>query len=496
MLRGWFLWLVAAGVITGAPVGLANERPARPNIVWIIVDDMSANFGCYGEKLIATPNVDRLAREGTRFANAFVTAPVCSPCRSALITGCYQTTIGAHHHRSGRGVEKIHLPPGVVPVPVLFQHAGYYTCISGPLGNGKPAPGKTDYNFEWDAKMYDGVDWSARKAGQPFFAQVQLHGGKHRGNGAARGDAWEQKVRRELGAATVPAEVTLPPYYPRDPVLLEDWARYLDAVCYTDKEVGDVLARLEREGILDETVVCFMTDHGISHARGKQFLYDEGMRVPLLWRGPGIAKGKVRDDLVEHIDLAATSLALAGIAVPTGMQGRDVLTADYRPREAVFAARDRCDETVDHIRAVRTSQHKYLRNYLPRRPHLQPNRYKDGKDIVQRLRQMHAAGELNELQERLLFAAERPAEELYDLATDPHETHNLAGDPANAKTLERMRKLLMGWEQQTGDRGREPESPAMYDSDMAVYRGRGRGPAAGELDANIELMKRWAQEGR
>src|SRR4051812_6794940 len=106
---------------------------ARPNILWFVVDDMSANFSCYGEKLIETPHVDRLAREGTRFSHAFVTAPVCSPCRSALITGMYQTTIGAHHHRSGRGVEKIHLPDGVIPVPVLFQQAGYYTCIGSGL---------------------------------------------------------------------------------------------------------------------------------------------------------------------------------------------------------------------------------------------------------------------------------------------------------------------------------------------------------------------------
>ncbi len=365
---------------------------------------MSANFGCYGERLIETPVVDRLAREGTRFAKAFVTAPVCSPCRSALITGCYQTTIGAHHHRSGRGVEKIHLPADVTPLPVLFQQAGYYTCISGPLGEKKVTGDKTDYNFEWDRKMYDGADWSGRQAGQPFFMQVQLHGGKYRGNGATRGDAWEQRVRRELGEPTRSADVTLPIYYPRDPVLLEDWARYLDTVRYTDKEVGDVLGRLVEEGILDQTVVCFMTDHGISHARGKQFLYDEGLHVPLLLRGPGVAAGKVREDLVEHIDLAATSLALAGIAIPTWMQAQNLLADDYRPRAEVFAARDRCDETVDHLRSVRTERYKYIRNYLAGRPHLQPNRYKDGKQIVARLRELHAAGELDALQEELLFA--------------------------------------------------------------------------------------------
>ena len=460
---------------------------------------MSANFSCYGETAIETPHVDRLAREGLRFTRAFVTAPVCSPCRSALITGCYQTTIGAHHHRSGRGVEKIHLPADVEPVPALFQRAGYYTCIGGPLeGDKKPRPGKTDYNFEWDGAIYDGSDWSDRREGQPFFMQVELHGGKYRGAKPEQYDAWAKRVFRELGSNVSPDAVVLPPYYPRDPVLIEDWARYLDSVRYTDKEVGDVIARLEREGILDETVVFFMTDHGISHARGKQFLYDEGIHVPFVIRGPGIAAGRVRDDLVEHIDMTATSLALAGIEVPKWMQGRDLLAADYQAREAVFAARDRCDETVDHIRSVRTKRYKYIRNYLDQRPLLQPNAYKDGKAIIQRLRALHAAGSLNDLEERLLFSPTRPPEELYDLADDPHELVNLADNPAYRSTLAELRGRLARWEEETGDVGRQGEPAAMYDSDMAVYLGgrRKRGNQPSETERNIELMKRWAAEGK
>ena len=237
-----------------------------PNVVWFVVDDMSANFSCYGEKLIQTPNVDRLAREGVRFSRAFTTAPVCSPSRSAMITGMYQTSIGAHHHRSGRGELKIQLPDGVVPVPLLFKQAGYYTGIGGPLVKGGTQLGKTDYNFEWDRAIYDGNDWAGRKAGQPFFMQVQLHGGKYRHN-----KNWKQRALSELGSLTKPEDVTLPPYYPRDPVLLDDWAQYLDTVRYTDKEVGEVIARLEREGILDQTIIIFMTDHGISHARESSF---------------------------------------------------------------------------------------------------------------------------------------------------------------------------------------------------------------------------------
>ena len=314
---------LSAGVVSG----LAAEGPVtRPNILWFVVDDMSDHFSCYGERLIETPHVDRLAREGTRFANAFVTAPVCSPCRSALITGMYQSSIGAHHHRSGRGTEKIRLPEGIVPLPVLFQSAGYFTCIGSGLPDDAKATesggkrvqglGKTDYNFEYDETMYDAADWAGRRPGQPFFMQVQLAGGKLRGGTDEAARRLQQSAAKEFGAATDPEAVVLPPYYPRDPVILRDWAAYLDAVRLTDRHVGLVLDRLEREGLLEGTVIIFMTDHGISHARGKQFLYDEGTRIPFIVRGPGVAKGRVRTDLIEHIDMAATSLAAAGIAIP------------------------------------------------------------------------------------------------------------------------------------------------------------------------------------
>jgi arylsulfatase A-like enzyme len=475
-------------------LGTQFAQADRPNIVWIIVDDMSANFSCYGEKTITTPNVDQLASNGTRFSKAFVTAPVCSPCRSAMITGCYQTTIGAHHHRSGRGDLKIELPKSVVPVPVLFQKAGYYTCIGGFGATGKKL-GKTDYNFEWDPQMYDGNDWSARKSGQPFFMQVQLHGGKHRGQ--APNAAWQAKARRELGSNTKLADVKLPPYYPPDPVILQDWADYLDACRFTDKEVGNVMARLKRENLLDNTVVFFMTDHGISHARGKQFLYDEGTHVPFVVQGPGIPKGKVRDDLIEHIDLAATSLALAGIPKPQSMQGRDVFAGEYVIRDTVFAARDRCDETIEHMRSVRTTRYKYIRNYLPDRPHLQPCRYKDEKAIIQKLRELHASKSLNSLTELLLFADKRPSEELYDLPADRFEVNNLVADPAHQSTLKTLRKQLNDWEASTNDKGRNPEPMTMYDSDMREYL---KAPAAkdvkAELQRNIDLNKKWASENQ
>ena len=477
---------------------LTPSAPAadRPNILWIVVDDMSADFGCYGSSAVPTPHVDRLAAEGTRFAHAFVTAPVCSPCRSAMITGMYQTTIGAHHHRSGRGEEKIRLPAGVRPVPAIFHEAGWYTCIGdglpGPAVNARGRPqglGKTDYNFEWDAALYDGEDWAERKPDQPFFMQVQLPGGKLR-DGKAGVERVRQQATEAFGAATDPETVSLPPYLPRDAVLLADRAAYLDAVRLTDAHVGRVIDRLETEGILDETLVIFMTDHGISHVRAKQFLYDEGTHVPFIVRGPGIPRGEVREDLIEHIDMPAISLATAGLPIPPAMQGRDVFAQDYVAREAVFAARDRCDETVDRIRSVRTPDWLYIRNFHPGRPLLQPNAYKDAKPTLIALRALHEAGRLDPATERLLFAPTRPPEELYRWREDRWQLENLATDPARADTLAALRGRLDRWMAESADQGPEPD--AMYESDMKVYVGEGRP----EVEANIATMKRWAAEGK
>jgi arylsulfatase A-like enzyme len=498
-----FTWLVAAVVAiltvtdrrasaSEAAAGGANA-PGRPNVVWIVVEDMSAHFSCYGERTIQTPNVDRLAAEGVKFEQAFVTGPICSISRSALITGMYQTSIGAHHHRSGRGKTKIHLPQGVTPLPRLFKDAGYHTSnvtiadFTREGGGVKIA--KTDYNFEWDESMFDKTHWSTRERGRPFFAQVQLHGGKLRGQG--NGDRWPARVERTLGSRTPASAVKLPPYLPDDPVIREDWAQYLDAVRFTDWEVGQVLDRLKQAGELDNTCVFFLTDHGISHVRNKQFLYDGGMHVPLVVRGPKFKPGTVRRDLVEQIDLAATSLALAGIPKPAAMQARDLLADDYQPRRYVFSARDRADETVDRMRAVRSERHKYIRNFYPNRPYLQPNAYKDGKPIVQAMRRLHKEGKLTP-EQALIMRETRPSEELYDLQDDPYELKNLADDPTHQDVLKEMRRELDDWMARTDDHGRNPEKAEMYDSDMAEYLGKDKPLVQG----NIELMRKWAAEGK
>lgn len=431
----------------------APTSAAQPNILWILSDDMSLEMGCYGDPLVKTPNLDRLASQGIRFTNAHTTGPVCSASRSAMITGMYQTTIGAQHHRSHRS-DGYKLPDGVVPVTDLFRKAGYFTVnVKGPNGMGN---GKTDFNFNVDHPVYDGKDWSERKKDQPFFAMMNF-------TEPHRGPAWPQ-ARKQLPANELvdPAKVKLPPYYPDTAIARNDWANYLDAIHNLDRKIGLVLKRLDDEGIADNTVIFFFGDNGRCHVRDKQWLYDNGTHVPLLVRWPGHLKaGEVRDDLLVGIDFTATSLKLAGIDPPVNMQGHVFLgDSAAPPRPFIVTARDRCDETEDRIRCVRTKEFSYIRNFFPDRPYTQPNAYKERQyPVLQELKDLHKAGKLTPAQE-LFMAPHRPAEELYDLKADPHEIHNLANDPKYEARRKEMAAILDNWIKETHDQGETPEAPS------------------------------------
>ena len=484
-------------LVTTSFLGCTGEKKTeekRPNILWIIAEDQSSHYGYQGERLVKTPNVDRLASEGVVFKNAYTSAPVCSASRSALITGMYQTSIGVQNHRSSRGKENLYLPDGIKTIPELFKGEGYYTCSSTERTDRK---GKEDYNFDYSYEaLYNGTDWTKRANGQPFFAQVHLRGGKLRNV-----PQWYEEVVKGLNSSlhVKAKDVTLPPYYPEDPAFRNDWAEYLNSIQYTDKEVGDVINRLEKENLLENTVIFFTTDHGISQARGKQFLYDEGTKIPFIVWAPEKFKPSVREDLINHIDMAATSLQLAGIVIPGYMEARPLFCDNFIPRDFIACARDRCDETVDHIRSIRNGNFKYIRNYLPGRPYLQPCAYKDSKPWMPTLRKLNEHGKLNDYQ-KLVTSQTRPEEELYYLLLDPFEISNLASDVKYSETLTEMRKILDQWIIKTGDKGKLPEPEAMYDSDMKVYINEilktGDKEQAAIIENNISLMKRWAKEGK
>ncbi len=419
----------------------AAGESERPNILWLIAEDFCPELGCYGTALVKTPNIDKLAAEGARFTNAFTTAPVCSASRSGFMTSMYQTSIGAHQHRTA---DKKPLPPGVKMITDYFRAAGYFTSNCGG-GNWKRS-GKTDFNFI-ASKPFDGADWRQRKAGQPFYAQVNF-------------SETHRNFKQDAANPIDPDKVKLPPYYPDHPIARQDWANYLECAQVLDRKVGEVLKRLKEDRLVDNTIVFFFGDHGRAHVRGKQFLYEGGIHVPLIIRWPGhIKPGTVVDDLVSAIDFGPTSLNLVGIKPPGSMQGRVFLGDNAKKREYIVAARDRCDETYDRIRCVRTKRFKYIRNFFPNLPYTQPNLYKKRQYPVLTLMEvLYAQGKLTPEQSRFM-ASSRPAEELYDLLNDPHELHNLAEDARFQTVLKELRATLNTWIEETGDQAEIPEDP-------------------------------------
>ena len=453
MKRRSFLSLAGA-CAWGLVRPMKSQAATRPNILWLISEDTSPDLACYGNTLVQTPHLDRLAAEGTRFDAAFATCPVCSPARSAFMTGMYQTSIGAHNHRSHRE-DGYGLPEPVKVISEYFREAGYF--VSNGKGTQPERPGKTDWNFTPANQAFDGTDWRQRKPGQPFLAQYNF-------------SLTHRTFKRDPERPIDPTQVELPPYYPDTPLLRRDWANYLESLQVLDSQIGAMLKRLEDDGLADNTIVVYHGDHGRPHLRGKQWLYEGGIRVPMVVRHPdGKGAGTVSTDLVSLIDLAPSMMAWAGIAAPKHLQGQPLGAA---PREYLVCARDRCDETVDRIRCARDHRFKYIRNYFPDRPYMQFNAYKkDHYPAWSVLEQWQQEGKLTDAQKPFMSAT-RPAEELYDLQADPHEVRNLASDPEYGPVRVKMAAMLENWEARTGDRGATPEPKAITDFWMEEALGR------------------------
>jgi arylsulfatase A-like enzyme len=365
----------------------------------------------------------------------------------------YQTSFGAHNHRSHRD-DGYELPTGVHVITEYFREAGYFTANLEAAGDKRWGTGKNDFNFHVE-KPFDGTHWSQRKPGQPFYAQVSFSEPKP-GDWATHSTILKPEDRID------PSLVTLPPYWPDQPEVREALAHYLEAIGRLDRRVGFILDQLEQDGLANNTIVFFFADHGRAMVRCKQWLYEGGIHIPLIVRFPRFLNaGTVSDELISAIDFSATTLKLAGIEPPEEIQGRVFLGSDRDPvREWVFAARDRCDETVDRIRCVRTQRFKYIRNFMPERPYTQLNRYVEERFAAMSvLRRLHAIGQLTP-EQQLFMAACRPEEELYDLHSDPHEIKNLASSAEHKATLERLSSILDNWIRDTGDQGGIPENPS------------------------------------
>jgi len=424
----------------------------RPNILWISFEDTNPYYGCYGDAVARTPNLDALAAGGCRWTRCFSTAGVCAPARSAVITGVYPISAGTHHMRT------THTNPATpeLPTPYSAVVPHYVKCFSEYLraaGYYCTNNVKTDYQFEppvtaWDELSTD-AHWRNRPdPQQPFFSVFNLDRTHESG-------MWPEKCPE---IAFDPADMTLPPYFPDTPKVREAMARMYTNIEAMDARMGELLAQLEADGLASNTIVFHWSDHG-PLPRGKRWPYDSGIRMPMIVRWPGaIEPGTVREELVSTIDLGPTVLSAVGMPVPRHMQGQAFLgEGARREREYVYASRDRYDESYDMVRAVRDRRFKYTRNYRPDLPYLLWIPYRNRHPIVQEMWRLYLAGEL-EGPQLLMFRESRPPEELYDTEADPYEIRNLAGDDDYAADLERLREALDAWLDEVGDMGRVSEA--------------------------------------
>lgn len=405
----------------------------RPNIIWIMIEDWGYDLSCYGAKGVQTPNIDKLASQGVRFNHSFCTAPVCSPSRSAMMTGFHQGYIGCGQHRTeGPGFIRKELPFGIRPIPHLLEEAGYYTCLLDK---------KTDCNFVTARPLFMGKDWSERKDNQPFYAQVSFKG-THR--------VWNRDTIRPVDIKSV----DVPPFYPDVPFIRRDIANGMEAVQNVDREVGKLLKRLDDEGLTENTLVFFIGDNGKCMARGKQFLYDQGMVVPMIVRWPGfVPEGRINENMVMTIDISATILDAAGIKPGYELHGKNLFGNEVARRKYVFASRDKMDWTFDAMRAIRSKEFKLIQNLMPERPYCQYSQYKEANypDLAM-LNLMNLKGELTPGQAKFM-ATSKPEIELYDLRKDPFELQNVADDPDYASVKAEMLAILAEWRTSIHDPG-------------------------------------------
>jgi len=366
-------FLKAAGLAVGSAAILGTPLQAgrrggqdRPNILWITSEDNSPLLGCYGDKQAHTPNLDRLAREGVRYRNAFANPPVCSAARSTLILGMYACSVGLHNHRS-----KVRIPDSFRSYPEYMRESGYY-CTNN---------SKTDYNYTrkageaWDESSKK-AHYDNRKPGQPFFAVFNT-------TLSHEGQLTEKAVanRRKKGILPAkprisPEDVKFPPYHADTPVVRRDWSIYYDNVTLMDKEVGRLLEELDTKGLADDTIVFYYADHGGALPRGKRNIHDSGTRVPFIMRfGKKWAHlapadpGEWVDQPVSFVDFPATAFSLMGVPIPKHFEGRAFLGEQAGElQDHVFLYRGRMDERYDTVRAVRDRRYRYIQNYSPHRP--------------------------------------------------------------------------------------------------------------------------------
>ncbi len=445
MVRLIFILLL---LTVGLAAALLPARQRRPNILWITCEDISPYLGAYGDQLVKTPNLDQLARAGVRYTRAFTTAGVCAPSRSTIITGMYATSIGTHQMRT-IGDPKYQPVPSysaVVPedvrcFPEYLRKAGYY-CTNNE---------KQDYQFIPPVSVWDengpAASYRNRPAGKPFFAVFNFF------------ITHESQIFGRTDALLLDSsKITVPPYYPDTKTVRHDMDRLFTNIERMDAQVGELIRQLKKDGLYDQTVIFFYSDHGGALPWMKREILERGTHIPLIVRFPGAKNaGDVNDDLVSAVDFAPTVLSLAGVRVPASMQGQAFLgpQAVKTPRKYVFAARDRMDTEYDRVRMVRDKTFRYLFNYMPEKPYYQNIEYRLNIPMMKEFLALRDAGKLDSNQ--AAWFKTKPVEELYDVQNDPHELRNLAADPAYQGKLSELRSAFQTWTRTVGDLGAVPE---------------------------------------
>jgi arylsulfatase A-like enzyme len=430
----FYIALIAVLILTLSCKNVSKEKKEieKPNILWITIEDWSPDLSCYGTKGIHTPNIDKLASEGVRYTNAFATSPVCSTSRSAMMTGFHQNYIKANQHRT---YVKKALPYGIKPIPKIFEEAGYFTTLLS---------WKTDVNFlptKRHELFMDATDWvktkspgwRKRKPNQPFFARITFQR-THR--------SWSRDSIRPINAK----DIELPPYYANTDFIKRDWANGLEQMQIVDRQVGELLKKLKDDGLSENTIVVFISDHGRCHIRGKQFLYDGGIKIPMIvkWKDK-LSAGTINSNMVMSIDICATILEAAKIKVLVPLHGKSLLSNEVKDRKYIFAARDKMDETHDAMRAIRSKKYKLIHNLMPERPYLQYNNYKEGAyPVLAEMSYLYLKGSLTPEQAQF-FAANKPEFELFDLENDPYELNNLATDSHYSLVKKELLGELNNW---------------------------------------------------
>ena len=479
MKRRSFLKAVGAGGASFALPGCAVaalQSKDKPNIVWLTTEDNSANwYRLYNPKGAPMPNIERLAKEGLVFNNAYSCGPVCSVARSTIISGCYVSRLGAQYHRKQVPVA---MPDSVRMFPWYLRQAGYYTTNNR----------KEDYNFlnsekegVWDESS-NKATYRNRKPGQPFF-HVQNYGHTH-----------ESSLFKSVPDAqlkTFSSSVELFPYHPDTPLFRNKYAHYLNLQTEVDAEIGKLIVQLEADGLMDNTFIFHYGDHGGVLPGGKGYAHNDGLQVAMVVYVPKnfqhlvpAKRGSRIDGFIEFVDLSATVLNLAGVEIPRGIDGKPFLgkgvtLKELNSRDTAFGYAERFDEKYDMVRFLRKGKYTYLRSYQPFNFDGLHNFYRYKQPAFRQWRDMYKAGKLNTAQSA--FFEPRPPECLYDLEKDPHEVNNLADDPAYAAVLRQMRRLLRQRLKSMPDVGFVPEP-------VFVAESGGNGKAFGRK--NKQLISR------